>query len=265
MIERLRLSAAGLARAAGAPSGTLTHGAARLEQASGSRDTYGPVSLALEMVSAGYGGRLAIEQISGRFEAGTLTAIVGANGAGKSTLLNVLAGTLRPHSGTVRLAGARPRSVGYLPQVTAIDRDYPVSVLEFVALGGWHHFGAFRTPSRDLLAEVLSALRAVGMHDAAASRIRDLSEGQFRRVLFARLIVRRARLILLDEPFAAVDAQTMSVLLDQVTRWHEEGRTVIAVLHDLDVVRARFPSTLALARRCIAWGATEGALAAMAA
>ena len=72
-------------------------------------------------------------------------------------------------------------------------------------------------------------------------------------------------MILLDEPFAAVDAQTMSVLLDQVTRWHQEGRTVIAVLHDLELVRARFPSTLVLARRCLAWGATEPALPAMAA
>ena len=222
-------------------------------------------SLAVDGVSAGYGGRLAIEGISGRFEAGSLTAIVGFNGAGKSTLLNVLAGTLRPYSGTVRLDGGRPASVGYLPQVTEIDRDYPVSTLEFVALGGWRRFGPFRAPPEDLLARVRSALHAVGMQSTAASRISDLSVGQFRRILFARLIVQDARLILLDEPFAGVDAQTMSVLLDQVECWHWEGRTVIAVLHDLDVVRTRFPSTLVLARRCVAWGATEAALPAMAA
>ena len=83
--------------------------------------------------------------------------------------------------------------------------------------------------------------------------------------LFARVIVQDAAIILLDEPFAAVDAQSLTVLLDQVTRWHEEGRTVIVVLHDLNLVRAHFPSTLVLARRCLAWGTTEVALPAMAA
>ena len=94
-------------------------------------------------------------------------------------------------------------------------------------------------------------------------RIGDMSVGEFQRALFARLILHDARAILLDEPFAAVDAQTTSVLLDLVARWHEEGRTVIAVLHDLDLVRRRFPSTLLLARRCVAWGPTEEALPAM--
>ena len=85
--------------------------------------------------------------------------------------------------------------------------------------------------------------------------------GEFQRALFARLILQDATVILLDEPFAAVDAQTMSVLLDQVERWHDEGRTVIAVSHDLDLVRARFPATLVLARHCIGWGPTETGVA----
>jgi zinc/manganese transport system ATP-binding protein len=251
VIERLRSSMLGLARAARA--GARFHDG---------RDDAS--SLAVDGVSAGYGGRLAIEGISGRFEAGSLTAIVGFNGAGKSTLLNVLAGMLRPYSGTVRLGGHHA-SLGYLPQVTEIDRDYPVSTLEFVALGGWRRFGPFRALPDDLTAGVGSALHAVGMQNTATSRISNLSVGQFRRILFARLIVQDAGVILLDEPFAGVDAQTMSVLLDLVECWHREGRTVIAVLHDLDVVRARFPSTLVLARRCVAWGATEAALPAMAA
>jgi zinc/manganese transport system ATP-binding protein len=95
--------------------------------------------------------------------------------------------------------------------------------------------------------------------------IGELSVGELQRALFARLIIQDAAVILLDEPFAAVDAQTASVLLDQVTQWHQEGRTVIAVLHDLELVRTRFPSTLVLARRCVAWGETEAALPAMAA
>jgi zinc/manganese transport system ATP-binding protein len=89
--------------------------------------------------------------------------------------------------------------------------------------------------------------------------------GELQRALFARLILQDAAVILLDEPFAAVDAQTISVLLNQVTEWRQEGRTVIAVLHDLELVQAHFPSTVVLARRCVAWGATEMALPAMAA
>ena len=89
--------------------------------------------------------------------------------------------------------------------------------------------------------------------------------GEFQRVLFARLMLQDAAVILLDEPFAAVDASTIAALLDEVMRWHQEGRTVIAVLHDLEVVQAHFPLTLVLARRCLAWGRTEQVLPAVAA
>jgi len=88
--------------------------------------------------------------------------------------------------------------------------------------------------------------------------------GELQRALFARLVLQDAAVILLDEPFAAIDARTVLVLLDQVTRWHREGRTVIAVMHDLDLVQARFPATLVLAQRCLAWGPTEVALPAIA-
>jgi zinc/manganese transport system ATP-binding protein len=105
----------------------------------------------------------------------------------------------------------------------------------------------------------------VGLAGRLGRPIGEVSAGELQRALFARLILEDAAVILLDEPFAAVDAPSVSALLDQVMRWHEEGRTVIAVLHDLDLVRARFPVTLVLARRCLAWGATAVALPALAA
>lgn len=215
-------------------------------------------SIIVEHLSAGYDSTLAIEDVSGCFGAGSLTAVAGPNGAGKSTLLNVLAGAMRPRSGSLRIESGG--SIGFLPQVETIDRDYPVSVMEFAALGSWRSFGAFRTPPYALLNQVLAALCAVGLQDSAETRIRDLSVGQFRRVLFARLIVQNARLILLDEPLAAVDAKTSADLLALIRAWHEEGRTVIAVLHDLDQVREIFPSTLLLARRVVAWGSTSEVL-----
>jgi zinc/manganese transport system ATP-binding protein len=217
----------------------------------------------LHDVTVRYGRRTALEAVSGEFASGSLTAIVGANGAGKSTLLASIAGEVRLAGGSIDCP--MRRQLAYLPQLAAIDCGYPISVSELITLGGWREFGAFRSPGTALQARAAAAAQIVGLAGRVGRAIGELSVGELRRALFARLILQDAAVILLDEPFAAVDAQTVSVLLDQVTRWHAEGRTVIAVLHDLDIVRTRFPSTLVLARRCVAWGATAAALPALAA
>lgn len=217
----------------------------------------------LRDVTVRYGRRIALEGVSGEFASGSLTAVVGANGAGKSTLLAAIAGVKRLTGGVVDRPASR--RMAYLPQLAAIDRDYPLTVSELITLGGWREFGAFRSPGTAVRARATAVAETVGMAGRLGRPIGELSVGELQRALFARLILQDPAVILLDEPFAAVDAQTMSVLLDQITRWHREGRTVIAVLHDLDLVRARFPSTLVLARCCVAWGATEVALPAMAA
>jgi len=217
----------------------------------------------LRDVTVRYGRRVALEAVSGEFVAGSLTAVVGANGAGKSTLLAAIAGVVRLAGGVVNCAARR--RLAYLPQLATIDRDYPLTVAELIALGGWREFGAFRSPRTALSARAAAVAETVGMAGRLQRSIGEISVGELQRALFARLVLQDAAIILLDEPFAAVDTQTMPVLLDQVTRWHQEGRTVIAVVHDLDLVQARFPATLVLARRCLAWGATELALPAMAA
>jgi len=215
----------------------------------------------LRDVTVRYGRRTALEAVSGEFASGSLTAVVGANGAGKSTLLAAIAGVVRLADGAVNCAQQR---LAYLPQLAAIDRDYPLTVLELIALGGWREFGAFRSPSTALRTRAVLVAETVGLAGRLARLIGELSVGELQRALFARLMLQDAAVILLDEPFAAVDAQTLSVLLDQVIQWHQEGRTVIAVQHDLDLVRARFPLTLVLARHCLAWGVTEAVLPAMA-
>ena len=217
----------------------------------------------LHNVTVRYGRRVALEAVTGEFVGGSLTAVVGANGAGKSTLLAAIAGVVALAGGVVNCAARR--QLAYLPQLTAIDRDYPLTVAELIALGGWREFGAFRAPGKAFRARATEVAETVGLERRLERSIAELSVGEFQRALFARVILQDAMIILLDEPFAAVDAPSVPVLLDQVTRWHQEGRTVIAVLHDLDVVQARFPSTLVLARRCLAWGTTEQALPAMAA
>jgi zinc/manganese transport system ATP-binding protein len=214
-------------------------------------------------VTVRYGRRVAVDAVSGEFVSGSLTAVVGANGTGKSTLLAAIAGVVRLARGVV-VCAARQR-LAYLPQIASIDRDYPLTVSELITLGGWQEFGAFRSPGTALRERAAVVADTVGLAGRLRRPIGEISVGELQRALFARLILQDAAVILLDEPFAAVDAQTVAVLLDQLLWWHREGRTVIAVLHDLDLVRARFPSTLVLARRCVAWDTTEVALPAMAA
>ena len=214
-------------------------------------------------VTVRYNHRTALEAIHGSFAPGSLTAVVGANGAGKSTLLMAVAGTVRLARGTVTCPARAQSRLAFLPQLAAIDRSFPLTVAELVALGGWRAFGAFRAPSPALLARAQEAAVTVGLAERLRRRVSELSEGEFRRALFARLILQDAAVILLDEPFAAVDTATMVALLDQLMQWHEEGRTVIAVLHDLEMVRAHFPETMVLARRCLAWGVTRAALPAI--
>ena len=216
--------------------------------------------LAFEGLSLGYDRSPALRGIEARIETGSLTAIVGPNGAGKSTLLKGVTGALAPLAGRVRLEGVSRRDIAFLPQRSQLDRSFPVSVAELVSMGLWRHIGAFGRIGRRGRAQVEEALAAVGLTGFEGRSIEALSGGQMQRALFARLLLQDARLVLLDEPFAAVDAGAMADLLGVIRRWHAEGRTVLAVLHDHDMVRAHFPDTMLLARELIAHGPTEQVL-----
>lgn len=207
-----------------------------------------------------HGGHLALDDVTGEFAAGSMTAVMGPNGAGKSTLLNVLSGLLRPTKGRVVCPSRDRRRMAYLQQQTELDRDFPVTVAELVGLGLWREFGAFRAVSRTAAARVADAVSEVGLQDSMDRRIGELSVGQLRRAFFARLLLQDAEVMLLDEPFAAVDAPTVEALLGLLARWHQDGRTIVAVLHETAQARAHFPSTLLLARTPIAWGDTASVL-----
>jgi zinc/manganese transport system ATP-binding protein len=152
--------------------------------------------------------------------------------------------------------------VAYLPQLAEVDLSFPINVLDFVAMGLWKISGLFGGISKASRTKVEAAITAAGLRGFEDRDIGTLSGGQKQRMLFARLIVQDAQVILLDEPFTALDAKTTEDLLAVMLRWHEQGRTVLAVLHDLALVRRHFPKTLLLAREKIAWEATEIALRA---
>jgi zinc/manganese transport system ATP-binding protein len=214
----------------------------------------------LENLTLGYDRHPAVHHLSGSVRPGSLTAVIGPNGAGKSTLLKGIAGTLRPLEGKVVLDGIRHCDIAYLPQQAEIDRGFPISVLDTVSLGHWRRTGAFGRVTPALRDASSEALTAVGLRAFENRPIGSLSAGQFQRVLFARMLVQDARLILLDEPFTAIDARTTGDLLEVVRRWHGEGRAVVAVLHDYEQVRSHFPEALLLAREPVAWTATAEAL-----
>ena len=217
-------------------------------------------ALSFEDLTLGYNRHPAVHHLNGEIRVGALLAVVGPNGAGKSTLFRGIVGTLKPLAGAIRLNGLRAREIAYLPQVADIDRSFPITVLDFVALGLWARRGAFGGISRADRSLIEKALAVVGLTGFEARTIGTLSGGQMQRILFARLILQDASVIVLDEPFNAVDAKTSADLLDLVLRWHDERRTVLAALHDEDLVRKHFPETLLLAREPVAWGATTDAL-----
>ena len=219
-----------------------------------------PASIALDGVAVALGGRVALEGVAGVFAPGGLTAVVGPNGAGKTTLLRAIAGLHAPSAGRIDRGGMAPGAVALLPQAAALDRAFPICCLDAVALGAWRRVGPWRRVGGDALDRAAAALAAVDLRGLERRPVGALSAGQFQRVMFARLIVQDAPVLLLDEPFNAVDEATAEALLALVLGWHAEGRTVICVLHDLALVRAHFPRALLLARRPIAWGPTAEAL-----
>lgn len=211
--------------------------------------------IALSNLTVAYDRHPAVHHISGQLARGSLTAIAGPNGAGKSTLLKAIIGELRPAEGRIEHRLNRV-DIGYLPQAAEINRRFPINVLDTVLLGAWKNTGAFGSVSRKDRQLAAEALHAVGLEGFERRSIGSLSAGQFQRVLFARLLVQDAKVILLDEPFTAIDARTTRDLLQIVRNWHGEGRTVVAVLHDFDQVRQHFPETLLIARELIGWGPT---------
>jgi len=221
------------------------HGVARRHLGFGMTQLSPPL-IGLEQVTLRRGGRDVVRDLAGSFAPGTLTAVAGPNGAGKSTLLLAMCGLLPVASGRILRGGIDPRSIALLPQEGRLDRSFPITCRDVVALGWTARLGLFRKIGREHYAIADCALASVGLDGLGSRSIGALSAGQFQRVLFARTIVRDAPVILLDEPFSAVDATTEADLMAIVRLWHRQGRTVVAVLHDLDLIRAEFPQTLLL-------------------
>ena len=215
-----------------------------------------PPPIRLDSVALRHGARQVVRDLTGTFAPGSMTALTGDNGAGKTTLLRALAGLHPPSSGVIDRGGLVPSDIALLPQGSQLDRSFPIACRDVVALGLAGRTGPFKAIGRSQLERADQALAAVGLPDLGRRAIGAMSAGQFQRVLFARLMLQDAPVLLLDEPFAAVDTATARDLLAILRGWHQQGRTIVTVLHDLDMARAHFPDTLHLSDAQTTWGPT---------
>jgi zinc/manganese transport system ATP-binding protein len=217
-------------------------------------------ALRFRNLTLGYDRHPAVHHLDGVVGTGSLTAVVGPNGAGKSTLFKGIVGMLKPLAGSIERNGFSAHDIAYLPQAAEIDRAFPIIVYDMVAMGLWRTTGPFSGLGRKERDAIEAGIATVGLNGFEQRVIGTLSGGQMQRMLFARLLVQDARIIVLDEPFSAIDRKTTTELMQLVRRWHQERRTVIAATHDIELVRANFPQCLLLAREAVAWGTTSDVL-----
>jgi ABC-type Mn2+/Zn2+ transport system ATPase subunit len=210
---------------------------------------------------AGYGERIAIDDVDLSIARGSLTAIFGPNGGGKSTLLKCIAGLMTPRAGTISVlgepVGVAAKRIAYVPQAEQVDWSFPITVEEVVAMGRTPLIGPLRRPSAADRAAVRAALERVDMLDAAERQIGALSGGQRRRVFLARAIASDPEIYLLDEPVTGVDPTTQEKIMNVLDDEAKRGRTVIATTHDLACAAQRFHDVVALAGRVIVHGAAQ--------
>jgi manganese/zinc/iron transport system ATP- binding protein len=192
---------------------------------------------------------------------GKLVAIVGPNGAGKSTLIKAALDLVPRASGQVLVFGKpyseNRRLVGYVPQRESVDWDFPVSALDVVAMGLYGSIGWFRRVSKAHREAARAALDRVGMADFANRQIRQLSGGQQQRVFLARALAQNAKLYLMDEPFAAVDAATEQAIVGILRTLQSQGKTAVVVHHDLETVPDYFDHVILVNMRIVAHGPTK--------
>ena len=218
----------------------------------------GETAVEVHDLTVAYGAQPVLWVLDVKLPEGRLIAVVGPNGAGKSTLLKTVLGQVRPTTGWVRVFGRpyeeRRSWVGYVPQRESVDWDFPTNALDVVTMGLYGHLGWFRRPSRRHRELSLECLDKLGIRDLASRQIRQLSGGQQQRVFLARALAQDARLYLMDEPLAGVDATTERTIMALLRDLRDQGRTVLVVHHDLQTVPEYFDEVVLLNMRPVAAG-----------
>ena len=218
------------------------------------------LALHIEDLTVAYNDKPVLWDIDINVPPGVLAGVIGPNGAGKSTLIKTVLGLVKPSAGHIYLHGKpyarQRRRVGYVPQRSSVDWDFPTTALDVVTMGLYGQLGWFRRPGAAAHKKALEALEQVGMADFAERQISQLSGGQQQRVFLARALVQDAQVYFMDEPMAGVDATTERVIINLLKDLREQGKTVVVVHHDLQTVATYFDWLLLLNVRLIAQGKT---------
>lgn len=214
------------------------------------------VMIELQNLKVGYKDRPIFPTLTGTFKLGSLTAIMGDNGVGKTTLLKTLMHTIPPLAGDIIFHGDSSKNIAFLPQHSDVDRQFPITVFDTVAMGAITHTSFFKSLSKSDYLRIQEAIARVGVTDLVHRAINTLSGGQFQRMRFARMLVQDADILIMDEPFVGIDAATQEQLLFLIKTLHHQGKTIIAVLHDTNIAHQHFPSLLYISQQNIYWDKT---------
>ena len=205
-----------------------------------------------------YDGQVALEDLTFRLERGERVAVVGPNGAGKTTLFKVIAGVLHPTRGEVRVAGHCPGGhicIGYVPQRSAVDWTFPVTVADVVMMGRTGRLGLLRRPGGEDRDMVHQCLETVGMSGLADRQISELSGGQQQRMFIARALAQESELMLMDEPLTGLDVPAQEQIFEILDRLRQRQVTVLVATHDLDMAAEHFERVMLLNHELVAMGA----------
>lgn len=215
-------------------------------------------AIEVEHLTVSYNARPALLDVSVDIEADQLVGIIGPNGAGKSTFIKAVLGFVRPDLGTVRIGGTNAQNakgqVAYVPQRGAVDWDFPITVKEVALMGRYQQIPWYSSPRKEDGEAAIEALKMVRMEEFADRQIGELSGGQQQRVFMARALAQGSNILLLDEPFAGVDAATERAILEVLDRAKRSGKTLVVVHHDLSTAAEYFDKLLLIKQRLYAYG-----------
>ena len=215
-------------------------------------------TIRIENLSVAYRGKIALEHVNLELSAGKLTGIVGPNGAGKSTLMKGVLQLIKIQSGRIYY-GTEPlnkqrEKIAYVEQRQDIDLSFPIDVFGVVLFGTYPHLKIFQRPGKKEKTFAVECLRKVGLSEYAGRQISELSGGQLQRVFIARALAQKAEWILLDEPFAGIDATSEKIIIELLKELRDEGKSIVIVHHDLHKITDYFDEVILLNKGLIASG-----------
>lgn len=212
----------------------------------------------VQHLTVSYQAKPALLDVSVQIESDQLVGVIGPNGAGKSTFIKAILGFVKPDLGLVRINGKSAQKakgeVAYVPQRGAVDWDFPITVKEVALMGRYQQIPWYKTPNAADYEAATEALEMVRMQDFAHRQIGELSGGQQQRVFLARALAQGSDILLLDEPFAGVDAATERAILDVLERAKQSGKTLVVVHHDLSTAAEYFDKLILIKQRMYAFG-----------